>query len=327
MRRPLGLDSFASESVSSSVSEFSARTPPTQATPSPEPLQQIGHTFRLAQEVNLVPPCQSKQITKASYIHTCISASAETFASVTPKEFFVYTFSSIQSSHKPSCVGKLESDGTVQVGVDNFQLEESWCIGYDKNGWSFGCAAISDSIIAIALSAKGCVLLLPLKAGKHSHGTHISKIMQPDGVVQKVMFSTEGQELAVLSSFSATNKETWHFYSVERLATGFARRHRATDMRMSERSMTDGEVSLNMIYPVETNVGSNGYLYHTRDAKFSADGTKLVTCTGQVYGSELVSLLGKDAQGKWTLLGRCQFLAQKLHPYDLGCLGFTGVSL
>jgi hypothetical protein len=80
---------------------------------------------------------------------------------------------------------------------------------------------------------------------------------------------------------------------------------------------------LNMTYQIADQV----YSYTTRDAAFSHDGSRIVTCTNHVYGSALIFILSKDHNNSWQILGRHCLVNRELDMMDDDCLGYTGVSL
>jgi hypothetical protein len=265
--------------------------------------------LKCIQQVNLLRSAQSKQNANSSVVSTCVSPSGVTFGVVTPRNVFVHSLSGLkQPNPRPQCVFRIDDDGTLLSGLDSTQLKSSHHIGYEKKMWKFGCAATSDNVIAIAAVGKECLVLFSVKEGDHSLGKLIRKLSHPEGVVRKMLFSADCEELAVLICLP-TKKEKWSFFSIANL------------------SANPSEVLLDMAYPVSTRTGTIRYTYTTRDAKFSPSGSKLVSCTGHSYGSALVFMLAKDVKNTWGLLGRRQIVIRDLDNWDENCLGFTGLSL
>src|SRR5947207_5506173 len=178
--------------------------------PLQEPYVPSSHSFKQVHKFNLLRPSQGKQIANPPVISTCVSSSGKTLAVVTLRDFVVYTLYNLKTQNKPQCMGNIDDEGTVLSGIDGTQLKNTWRIGHQKQKWEFGCAAVSDSIIAITASGRGCVILFSLKEEVHSPvGKFMSKLQQPDNMIRNIWFNANGQELVVLSHVPAVNKENW----------------------------------------------------------------------------------------------------------------------
>jgi hypothetical protein len=261
--------------------------------------------------------------TNIAIVATTVSGSGDTIAIVEESEYRVYrSFVGRTASVRPKCVGKFESNGGYRAGIDMLQARSHGHITIDKRKRNFVCAAISDNLLAMGAS-KGSFFLFSIGEGEQAPGRAIFKLEQPDRVIQKILFNSEGTELVVLSSIQATNTEICQFYAVGQFPIITSQRHKASSFDYKPSFSADCEISIEMSYTVERGV----YPYNLRDAKFSSDGRKVIGVTNHINGSALVFLLSKDEEDQWTHGGSQQIVVHRLDNWDIDCLGYTGISL
>jgi hypothetical protein len=270
-----------------------------------------------------------------SLVATCVSGSGKTIAMIRENEFLVYKAGSGQQySGKPKYVGRFEANGNWKSGLDGTHLKTQGPIMTLTSRYDFNCAAISDDFLAAGALGSNCLMIFSIAEAQKS-GRCIGKqeTEDTDRTIRKILFNSANTELAVLFSISASQKELWQFFSIENLqrltATSNTRKNSVTvndsttiDFRQSPNISPDCEVQVDTVYQDST----RQLEYMTRDAKYSQDGRKLVTCTAHVYGTALVSIISKDDQNIWRLWGTRQ-IRRQLHNWDEGCLGFTSVAL
>jgi hypothetical protein len=255
-------------------------------------------------------------------VATCVSGSGEIHAIVAEKEFWVFKFTGSQhTSLKRRCTGKLEAGGLFKYGLDgdHSNVQRSIVSGQCQ---SFGCAAISDRILAIGSSASGtaCMMLFSIGDEEQSPGKFIFKVEHTDCVVRKLFFNPEGTEIGVLFAIPALKKEILQVFPVVRFwATTPNPRPSIPDPSNVPPSCS---LQLDMSHCEETEVFS----YTTRDARFSANGRHIATCSKHEKGSALVHLVTKDGDNVWQSRGSHRLVID-LDVRDEERLGFTGVSL
>lgn len=188
----------------------------------------------------------------------------------------------------------------------------------DKERRDFLCAAISDNILAIGAS-EGSLLIFSIGEGEQSLGKCIFKREQPGHHIDKVLFNPDNTELVVFYRVRGSREEHCQFYSMALYPLIAPARRPSEIPVLSAKS----EVILDLNYSVEGGV----YPYTMRHATFSTDGRRLVGCTNHNQGSALIFIIIKNEDDEWILLGRDQIAVDGLDNWDVGCLGFTGISL
>jgi hypothetical protein len=255
---------------------------------------------------------------------TCVSCSGETIAIVRQNEFLVYKPTGGQySKGKPKYVGRSEPNGDWVSGLDGPHLTNHGQI-HDGCRIGFDCAAVSDTILATGISGSRCLMLFSV-AEEPRLGRCIFKLEA--GVERRILtilFNNQNTELAVLYSLPSSHLEVWQFQTVATLPSKTMPRKAsaASDVRENAKFAAPTEVVVDMTFKH----GNQQPARSTRDAKFSHDGQKIVSCTAHAYGTALVCILSKDDQNQWRLWGRRQIHCT-LHNWDEDCLGFTGVAL
>ena len=265
--------------------------------------------FTLQGTGNLLPDKETQNNRRLNIIATCASPSGDTLGIVCEQSFWVHRLS---TSLRSKCMGKI--DGQAQLfkyGLDDAQHTIQRGIITESNRRGFGCAALSDNLLAVGASHSGCFMLFSV--ADEEQGRCIFKGETKDCIVSKIMFNPDATELVVLSALSSQKLEIFQFYSVQKFLD---------QARGPSRQQSKCEVHLNMKYTI----GENIYLYETMDARFSSDGRKIVICTKHKEGSVMVFILEKDNVGTWVVLWPYR-IDIDLDNRDDDRLGFTGVSL
>jgi hypothetical protein len=142
-------------------------------------------------------------------------------------EFWVYKSSECKpGSAQPRYVGKLERDGAFKSGLTGHPRSQGHVLNGQRRA-SFGCAAISDNLLALGTSGSGSLLFCSIGYGERWPGKCIMKVERNDRVVQRLVFNLESTKLAVLSSIPAAKKEVFEIYSIAK--RGAVRRVDAND--------------------------------------------------------------------------------------------------
>lgn len=254
-------------------------------------------------------------------VATCISPSGETLALVGKYEYWVYTLAGgYQASLKPKYKGKFESDGEFKSGLEIYDLKSQGRIMSDQRKREFECAAISDNLLVIGASESGCLLFFSIGEGEQGRCTFKSE--HTNRTIRKLVFSLDSTELAVLFSIPSNRKEICRVYSVGRFPMNIAPR---TSTVPELDCLPDCDFDLDMTYQTRK-IPTTLYRYIPRDASFSFNGRKIVICTKHADGTALVFILSKDNHNTWSWR-RDRLVMNRLEAGDMGCLGFTGVSL
>lgn len=251
---------------------------------------------------NLLPD-RNTQSKRLNVVSTCSSPTGDTLGVVCEQSFWVYKLSSTNPRLK--CMGKI--DGQTQLynyGLDDAQHTGQRNIVTESNKRGFGCAALSDNLLAIGALHSNCFMLFSVT--DEDQGRCVFKKDTKDYIVSKIMFNPEATELVVLSALLSQKLEMFQFYS----AVG----------PLSQQS--NSEVNLSMKYTM----GDNIFSYETIDACFSSNGRKIVTLTKHHEGSVIVFILEKEDGGGWAVLGPSR-IETDLDIRDDDRLCFTGVSL
>ena len=259
---------------------------------------------------NLLTDKEAQNNRRLNVVSTCASHSGDTLGVVCEQSFWVYKSST--NSLRLKCMGKI--DGRTQLfkyGLDDAQHTIQRDIITESNKRGFGCAALSDNLLAVGASHSDCFMLFSV--ADEEQGRCIFKSDPKDCIVHKIMFNPDATELVVLSALSSQRLEILQFYSVAKFCDESAG---------PSRRQSKCKVHLNMKYTIENNI----YSYETMDACFSSDGLKIVICTKHKEGSVMVFILEKDDGGMWAVRGPRR-IDTGLDNRDDDRLGFTGVSL
>jgi hypothetical protein len=267
--------------------------------------------------ITLVRPDQLARGNKTPLIATCISGSGETVGLVAENVFWIYRLSSGHlDTVRARFEGRFEKDGRFKSGLAYRPLRDHGHIMSRHRKVQFACAAITDDLLVIGGADYG-YLLFSIGEDDAVPCRCIFKHECAQNKVRKIFFNTESTELVVLFSCPGSKTEVCHIYSTMQ----FENAPREGPVPVVEAS--DQTLCLDMTYQIAGQV----YTYSTRDAKFSFDGSKIVTCTDHIYGSALVFILTKTFQNRWQISGRHLLVNQKLDINDEDCLGYTSVSL
>jgi hypothetical protein len=266
--------------------------------------------FTLQGTVNLLPDKDTQNNRRLNVVSTCASPSGDTLGVVCEQSFWVYKSST--SSLKLKCMAKIDSRTHLfKYGLDDAQHTIQRDIINESNKRGFGCAALSDNLLAVGASHSDCFMLFSV--ADEEQGRCIFKSDPKDSIVHKIMFNPDTTEFVVLSALSSQRLEIFQFFSAAKFCN---------ESSGPSRRQSNYKVHLNMKYTI----GNNIYSYETMDASFSSDGRKIVICTKHNEGSIMVFILEKDDADMWVVRGPRR-IDTDLDNRDDDRLGFTGVSL
>jgi hypothetical protein len=220
-------------------------------------------------------------------------------------------------------VGRFEHNGEWNSGLDSPHLTNHGPINY-ANKFGFSCAATSDNILVAGISASRCLVFFSIVDDQQPGRCLFKLEAEKDRVIHKILFGNRSTELAILYILPASHKEIWHFYSIGTVPVKTSTRKSSSTSEIPDNS----PFTLNSVVEVDMTFRHDNQqlVYTTRDAKFSEDGHKVVSCTAHAYGTVLICILSKDDRNGWRLWGRRQ-IRRNLHNWDEDCLGYTGITL
>jgi hypothetical protein len=249
-------------------------------------------------------------------IATGVSPTGETVVLVTENQFWVYRLSTSRlDSVRPKFGGKFEKDGRLKSGLASLPLRDNGHLMSDNQKMHFRCVAVIEDFVAIGGDG-GCLIFSIRNEDRHPCKC-VVRLERPCLNVRKIFFNRQGTELTVLFGGPGLENEYCQIYTIAELT------ELAQTSAEPEPEPPHQLLLLNMTYQI----GHQVYSYTTRDAAFSQDGSRIVTCTNHVYGSALIFILSKHHNNSWQILGRHCLVNQELDMMDDDCLGYTGVSL
>jgi len=240
-----------------------------------------------------------------------MSSSGRTVVTVSKNHFSVYKLSYDRDTLDPKYVGYFEKNGDFKSGRP---VASQGRIMSDLKKRNFECAAVTDDLLVIGTSKTGCLLFFSLMDADQCRC--IFKAEHINRKIRKLLFNSDGTELAVLFSLRSSKEEKCYIYSVDKFPQA-TWGPKVPNLICAP----DGDLDLDMTYKCNNVI----YRYEPRDAKFSFNGRKIVVCTGHYNGTALALILAKDDRNTWSY--RHERLEMKLDTKDVACLGFTGVSL